>query len=221
MPRIKPGPPCVICGAPSVARELCDTHYRRWRRHGHTEQTRPETWGQKNQHPLWQSWKWTKRLGRVPEWNDFWTFVADVGERPGEKYALRKRDKNAPAGPENCYWAEKFSTTINDDYRAGRAAYARKWRAANPLKAKQHDLTKMFGISLAEYEAKLAAQGGVCAVCGQKDEWFSLAVDHDHATGLVRGLLCSQCNRGLGLFKDRADLLDNAAAYLRHHSPGA
>lgn len=215
MPRIKPGPPCAICGKPSTARELCQLHYRRWQRHGHTEQTRPETWGQKNSHPLWDSWKWTKRLGRVSEWDDFWTFVADVGDRPSEEHVLRKRDKKAPAGPDNCYWSERFSTTVADDHRAGRAAYAREWRAANPLKAKQHELQKMFGITLADYEAMLSAQGGVCAVCGQKDEWFNLAVDHCHATGRIRGLLCSQCNRGLGLFKDRADLLDKAAQYLR------
>ena len=215
MPRIKPGPPCVVCGEPSLAKELCDKHYRRWRRHGHTAQTRPETWGQNSKHPLWHSWKWTKRCGRVAEWDDFWAFVADVGDRPTDTHALRRRDKTMPAGPDNCYWAERTSSTVGDDKRASRAAYARQWRAANPLKAKQNDLRKMFGISLEEYETMLARQDGVCAICGQRDQWFSLAVDHCHASNRIRGLLCSQCNRGIGMFKDRPDLLDKAAAYLR------
>lgn len=194
---------------------MCDKHYRRWRRHGHTTQTRPDTWGMKNKHPLWHAWKQTKRVGRVPEWDDFWQFVADVGERPTDNHILRRRDLFKPSGPHNCYWAEKRGTTIDDDYRAGRARYAKEWRKANPLKAKQNDLKKNFGISLADYEAMLGAQGGVCAICGTKDQWFSLAVDHCHGTKRVRGLLCSQCNRGLGLFKDKPELLDKAAAYLR------
>jgi len=215
MPRIKPGPPCVVCGKPSTARELCETHYSRWKRHGHTVQTRPETWGQNSKHPLWHSWKWTARLGRVKEWDDFWTFVQDVGDRPSETHALRKRDKAKPAGAENCYWAERTSTTRTPEGRSDRAAYARAWRIANPMKAKQNDLRKMFGISFKQYESMLAEQGGVCAICGLPDQWFGLAVDHCHQTGRIRGLLCSQCNRGLGLFKDNPQALDQAAAYLR------
>lgn len=73
----------------------------------------------------------------------------------------------------------------------------------------------MFGIGIAEYEQMLHEQNGKCAICGQEDEHFNLAVDHCHSKGQVRGLLCSQCNRGLGLFKDSPDLLAKAAEYLR------
>lgn len=76
---------------------------------------------------------------------------------------------------------------------------------------------RAYGISLDEYNIFLENQGGVCAICGQPEKDSKktyLSVDHDHETGKVRGLLCSDCNRGLGSFKDSPDLLDKAKAYL-------
>ena len=63
----------------------------------------------------------------------------------------------------------------------------------------------------------LEAQNGKCLVCGDTESYLGhrLAVDHDHQTGAIRGLLCKGCNLGLGNLKDRADLMDKAAAYLR------
>lgn len=217
MPRITPGPPCVVCGKPSVARELCATHYKRWQRHGRTDFGRPDDWGQRNNHPLNHAWRWTGRQGREKQWDDFWRFVSDVGEKPTDRHRLRRQRIDRPFGPDNWYWAEP----VQDDRLRGRsrkqmAAYQRGWRKRNPLRAKEYELRRMFGISLAEYEKMLAEQDGKCAICGQEDQWFSLAVDHCHGTNRIRGLLCSQCNRGLGLFRDNPDYLDRAADYLRH-----
>lgn len=78
-----------------------------------------------------------------------------------------------------------------------------------------------YGISAEEYEALLASQGGLCAICRQPEVHKTrgggvknLSVDHDHETGAVRGLLCVRCNAGLGNFKDRIDILNQAIAYL-------
>lgn len=73
-----------------------------------------------------------------------------------------------------------------------------------------------FGLTPAGYDAMLAAQGGGCAACGRKDECDgrALAVDHSHATGQVRGILCSDCNRGIGVFADSPARLRLAADYL-------
>lgn len=92
-------------------------------------------------------------------------------------------------------------------------------RPCERLKARDRMLSKTYDITLDEYEEILTKQGGVCAICRQesKDTGKPLAVDHDHETGEVRELLCGPCNRGLGLFEDRAELLLKAAAYLNKH----
>lgn len=76
-----------------------------------------------------------------------------------------------------------------------------------------------------EYDIMLVAQNGVCAICHGpeeqkirgakvKDAFIKLSVDHDHKTGRIRGLLCSKCNRGLGLFRDNPKILKKAIHYL-------
>src|ERR1035437_7263853 len=78
-------------------------------------------------------------------------------------------------------------------------------------------LTTTYGISMEEFASMLAAQGGVCPGCGtdapggQFDQWH---VDHDHRSGAVRGLLCRQCNLGLGFLKDNVGTLRRLIAYL-------
>jgi len=61
----------------------------------------------------------------------------------------------------------------------------------------------------------LNEQNGVCWICGGKSGKKRLAVDHDHKTGEVRGLLCKRCNRMLGYYRDNAESFARAAAYLR------
>jgi len=77
-------------------------------------------------------------------------------------------------------------------------------------------LLKRYGISIIDYENMYEQQGGCCSIC--KDILFNskrfAAVDHDHKTGKVRGLLCKFCNRGLGLFHDDTNLLKKAILYL-------
>jgi hypothetical protein len=62
-----------------------------------------------------------------------------------------------------------------------------------------------------QYDSVLVAQGDGCAICKKSDD---LAIDHDHDTGLFRGILCRSCNAALGMFKDDSDLLRRAAEYL-------
>jgi hypothetical protein len=78
-------------------------------------------------------------------------------------------------------------------------------------------LLKKFGLTRVQYNEKLASQGGACAICGDPPGKKSLAVDHDHATGQIRSLLCTRCNIGLGQFCDRVDLLCLAVKYLESH----
>ena len=69
------------------------------------------------------------------------------------------------------------------------------------------------GVTEQQYQDKLLIQNGVCAICSGTCT-KSLAADHDHTTGAFRGLLCNNCNRGLGHFKDNKELLLNAVEYL-------
>lgn len=92
----------------------------------------------------------------------------------------------------------------------------------NPQQRRDYNLRMKFGITLDDYNRILEQQGGVCDICGvipaDQNGGKSLAVDHDHYTGKVRGLLCHHCNHGLGKFKDSPDLLRNAARYLERNS---
>lgn len=78
-------------------------------------------------------------------------------------------------------------------------------------------VTRKYGIGAAEYRALLDAQVGACPICrGSLGE--NPHVDHDHATGKVRALLCSGCNVGLGQFRDNPAALRAAADYVEHHA---
>ncbi len=78
------------------------------------------------------------------------------------------------------------------------------------------ELKRTAGITLVEFENRLALQGGVCAICGQASK-SSLHLDHDHTTGVLRDILCRHCNIGLGNFRDSIVNLRLAIAYLEKH----
>ena len=99
----------------------------------------------------------------------------------------------------------------------------RDWHLRNPEKAAASDKKcrlKRYGLTSEEYDARFKKQGGVCAICKKKEvstrdgKTKVLAVDHDHATGAVRGLLCTHCNTGLAMFRDDLRLLVLAGRYL-------
>ena len=79
---------------------------------------------------------------------------------------------------------------------------------------------KKYGITIEEQEVMLRNQNGKCKICGKGIYLFgdtksnTAHVDHDHKTGKVRGLLCQECNTGLGKFCDNIEYLKNAIKYL-------
>jgi hypothetical protein len=154
----------------------------------------------------------------------------------------RNREKARAANKE---WCAKNAAKLREKRRQQCAIPAnrkkcnerwREWRKKNPAKkavqnksyrqrrrthlqevARRNHLRRKFGITPATYDNLLKLQAGRCAICGQNDPapHKSLTVDHDHATGDIRGLLCFHCNAGLGHFRDNAQLLDSAIAYLQ------
>ena len=90
---------------------------------------------------------------------------------------------------------------------------AKNWRIKNP-----HYTLKKNGVDVSadDFHKLIDEQNGLCAICGHKPlpKEKRLSIDHDHKTNKVRGLLCSNCNAGLGMFKDDIDFLNSAIRYL-------
>ena len=84
-----------------------------------------------------------------------------------------------------------------------------------------HSLKNKYGITIEQYDKMHKSQNGVCSICGNpemtkyKDRTTQrLSIDHDHKTGLIRGLLCRKCNTSLSAFEDDIDILASAISYL-------
>ncbi len=159
-------------------------------------------------------------------------------ERPSAEFAL---DRSNPSGLSS-HCSECNRITHRKHYEANRGkvrARNRKWARENPErvtalgkrahareiengKYNERNLAK-FGLTPSDFEALLSAQGGGCAICGKSRGQRRLNVDHDHTTGIVRGLLCSGCNGArigrLGDSPERAEAralsYERRAGYLR------
>jgi hypothetical protein len=98
-------------------------------------------------------------------------------------------------------------------YRATQLEYAASGR--KQIADRKSHLKRKYGMTIADYDRMFEAQGGVCAICGEaRPEERTLHVDHDHGTGVIRGLLCFRCNNALGDFREEYELFQRAADYL-------
>lgn len=107
-------------------------------------------------------------------------------------------------------WKESNRDRVNE---LGRAWYAKNKERRHTSDRRSY-LQRAYGLTIEQYDAMLAAQQGVCAICLKAPRERYLTVDHNHATGEVRALLCRHCNAGLGLYDESPELLQRAAAYL-------
>lgn len=126
--------------------------------------------------------------------------------KPNTEYRGKNRQCNA------CLREKNKKYKVN---REKRNAWEREYWAKNPEKRREKRLKQAFGLSLEEYHDLLIDQGGCCSICKEPcSSGSALAVDHCHKTNLVRGLLCRNCNVGLGNFRDSPQLLRSAATYV-------
>jgi len=118
-----------------------------------------------------------------------------------------------------------------DEFRRLNREKAKAWREKNKQRALEinrqsmrrnranvtrYRRLKKYGLDATAFEALLKAQHGKCAICARAfGDGVRLHVDHCHASNVVRGLLCSTCNSGLGHFKDNEEFLMSAAKYLK------
>lgn len=111
-------------------------------------------------------------------------------------------------------WICKSCTTIK------RKQYGKRPYVWN--KNKERYMMHQYGIDMKQYNIMFELQHGLCAICKMQEtklyngQITLLAVDHDHKTNKVRGLLCHECNTGLGMFSDNIELLNNAILYLQN-----
>lgn len=102
-----------------------------------------------------------------------------------------------------CYECKRGINRLQDEKR--------KLSTDRKMKSRKAYLKRTYNLTAEQYENLEKSQDGGCAICGGLAR---LNIDHCHKTGNVRGLLCSNCNRGLGMFADDKSRLLNAIEYL-------
>jgi hypothetical protein len=99
----------------------------------------------------------------------------------------------------------------------------RRKNGSEQTRRRRKNLMQRFKMSVEDYASMLESQDNKCSICGK--EYISgskrFAVDHDHSTGLVRGILCSRCNTAIGQFEDNVVLLEGAISYLKKNGGGS
>ena len=119
----------------------------------------------------------------------------------------------------------RYSKRYYHAFKETLRAKCKIWRDNNKERRRTKQLLTTYGITDAEFDALWSAQKGRCAICAaalavppvQRGTTNAPCLDHDHASGKLRGLLCMLCNRGLGNFKDSVKALRAAAVYVNSH----
>lgn len=130
-------------------------------------------------------------------------FIKRRNERKRNAYAAKRSERR-----------EYYSKWQRDNAEALKPK-RKAWRDANAAKVRGYVRKWTYGITYEEHERMYREQGGLCLGCKKRD---AVCVDHDHVTGLVRGLLCKPCNSALGFAEDSVDILTGLAAYLDRHA---
>jgi len=113
---------------------------------------------------------------------------------------------------------------LQKKWRTNHPKYRTSWGEENPAIVRKYKLKQLYGITVDQYDTLMVMQNGVCAICGLSEtatyrgKTRRLTIDHDHKTNTIRGLLCSNCNIGVGNLQDNPTLLRLAADYLEKYA---
>lgn len=124
----------------------------------------------------------------------------------------RKHDEKRKASSRKYYWG---MVNIDPTYRDRMNSKSKENYWKNHRQWTSNILRRSYGVTIEEYERLFAKQHGICGICKQPPGKKSLAIDHCHRTGKIRGLLCVRCNLGLGNLRDDPQLLRAALRWLR------
>ena len=111
----------------------------------------------------------------------------------------------------------EYAKMHRDNQRKYQRKYAQSHKEEIKKYKRKNKLKKKYGLSITEFDNMLLAQDNKCLICGQSldlQNTKNVHVDHNHKTGIVRGILCSNCNKALGFFRDNPEYLRNAIKYL-------
>jgi len=145
-----------------------------------------------------------------------------IGEWPERRVRFKNGDKN-DCRFENLTLFNGLAGEFDHKTREGRQAYQNAYRKLTPSAQKARALRESFGLSLEQYEKMHDRQNGKCAICNQPETQMrsgkvkALAVDHNHKSGKIRELLCTDCNQAIGKLKENKQTLLAAIAYLDKH----
>ena len=168
----------------------------------------------------------------------------EINRREREKNKLKRETIDPETGlsiaqlNQKKYWANYKRN--NPNWRGRRATYQKKYREENlndirlkdKLKAREPERKaailnarrlREYGISTEDYEKMLKQQNYTCLICGgtkMNKSRKKLCVDHNHKTGVTRGLLCNGCNTIIGMTDEKIETLENCIAYLKMHNGG-
>jgi hypothetical protein len=118
-------------------------------------------------------------------------------------------------------WGKANTQKKKEAHRRWYLKYGKSYYKKNKKRyqeiGRSSSLKRLYGITETEYESMFRSQNGVCGICSVAPISERLCVDHNHATGKVRGLLCKSCNVAIGRFEDDRERLRNAINYLEKH----
>jgi hypothetical protein len=127
---------------------------------------------------------------------------------------LRKKQEYAPV-------RAKYRQEHKEEMRQWHHEHYLKNKELHSQQARERHLYHKYKLTIEEFDALFREQSGMCAVCGDDlKPGKSTHVDHDHETGIIRGLLCHNCNRMLGYAQDDIEVLSKAITYLSHFKKG-
>lgn len=142
--------------------------------------------------------------------------VSEFSKEAKRKDGLHPHCRSCVKEYEAKRWASEKFRESRREYQSERFSTSESYRKSK----RNQRMKKRYGITISEYEERMALQEGKCAICNESPK-RSLHVDHCHISGNFRGLLCGSCNRAIGLMQDDPERLQSAIEYLGcvHHEP--
>jgi hypothetical protein len=142
---------------------------------------------------------------------------ADIYRAKREAAGHVTRPKDVPAGHKFCRGCEQVLPLEKWPQRKNsRDGVATRCRACTSQRDRARNLSAKYGLSTTDVDERVSQQGGRCAICQQA---AAVHVDHEHASGAIRGILCFPCNAAIGHLRDDPQIVRRAADYLEQDSP--